>query len=372
MQRLSITYEQAASNFPGEAMPLACAGTFFQNKYDAELQRLKDINSPEYRHLSEDERERFGPHLARLAAWVEMDTSDQDKLPMTTKAEIINSFVLMREDHKGILEKFEQERGYHLQNTDALAKLYQSVHLEEDPRFKRDTLKTLADTLDKILKLPELSHMQENWITILPDDKIDFLQKVHNIHATSLGVSPVHIGTFTEEPFYPDDSRTGPPLYTSMKVTQDRIEINVWVQLSPNIGPVGLYDFSRCMGKILHEGAHLKDEKLYNEQKISGMSPGYEGILFGSTRGVDSYLKVNESGEAAYRSNPTEAHAFFVGEMAEEFFEITDPDMMSNYIAGLRAQAWEQEKRIQRDNERSHEVKSQGGDNMVCVLDASR
>lgn len=371
MQRLSITYAQAASNFPGEAMPLACAGTFFQDKYDAELQRLKDINSPEYSYLSEDERERFGPHLARLAAWVDMDTSDQDKLPMTTKAEIINSFVLMRGDHTRILESFEQERGYQLQSTDALTKLYQSVHLEKDPYFKRDTLKTLADTLDKISQLPELAHMQKNWDTISPDDKIAFLQKVHNIHATSLGVSPVHIGTFIEEPFYPDNSRKGNPLYTFMRSAQDRIEVNVWVQTSPNIGPVGLYGFSRCMDNLLHEGIHLKDEKLYNEQS-SGMRAGYEGIFWGSKRSVNSYLKAEESGVAAYLSNPTEVHAFFVGEMAEKFFEITNPDMRSNYIAGLRAQAWEQEKRIQRDIERSHEVKSQGGDDMVCVLGARR
>lgn len=372
MSNLSKTYAEAASNFPGEPMLLACTGTLFQEKYDRELKRANDMVSPEYGSFSEDERKRFGPHLARLAAWKELDIWDRNNLPMTIKAEIINSFTFMREGHKGILEKFEQERGYHLQNTDALAKLYQSVHLEKDPYFKRDALKTLADTLDKILKLPELSHMQENWGTLPPDDKIAFLQKIHNIHATSLGVSPVHVGTFTKEPFYPDSSKKSEPTYTTMQMSQDEIRVNMWVNPnSPNTDPIGLADFSNAMKSILHEGSHVKDGDLHNSQS-PGMRAGYEGIFLGSKRGADSYLNAEKSGEAAYRSNPTEVHAFFVEEMAGEFFEITDPDLRSNYIAGLRAQAWEQEKRIQRDHDESQEIRLRGNDDMICIFTAGR
>lgn len=343
------TYAEAAGNFPGESIKSACAGTSFQEKFDAELRIINDPNNPKYKKwfLPEDLKE-FGPHFALLAAWSQSNILEQENLPMSVKAQIVDSLTFLKAEYMYVLVRFEKETGYPVKDTDVLVNLYKSVRLENDPYFRRDTLRTVAKTLDAVSQLPELKRVQDNWATMPTEDKIAFLQKVHNIHAGVIGGEPYHVATFTQHPFTTteeDSKQSSDPDVPLMRAGSGMIEVNMWVNPKhPERGPVGLWDLAECMDSILHEGSHVQDDYLHRKQ-AQEMKDGYEGIFLGSRRAV-AYLSSRDAGMQGYRSNPTEVHAYYVGGLVGEFFRIEDPDEQSNYIAGLRAQAWQAEQEI--------------------------
>jgi hypothetical protein len=366
-----ISIATAATMFPGQPLDVACAGAAFTEKANngrSKVPELQDFVDPAA-------REKEVNVYSLMRAWTDTKDADRNKLPLTVKAALIDGATYLAENNPYGMSLHAKAGDPVLEGADGLSQVYKSFHLRDDPQFRRDALIATADTLEAISQIPNVKDIETKWPKMDIPSKIEFLQQVHNIHASIRGYDPVLVSTFSEpRPAAPKqnngENKNITPTASMAQAGEESIDFNTWVDPeNSKAGPVGFVSFAEEINTILHEGSHIYDDQIrrvgdksdykmseisYEHQNDILATRDYSKVIVGSRRGA-GYLDSSEVDDETYRSNPTEDHAFYVGDMVGKYFSLS-AKARENYIPSLRFEAKKLDDLIDINNKLSQEA----------------